>query len=106
MHLTETCDEEGPHLITHVETTPATTNDVDLTGIIHAHLAAHDVLPHEHLVDTGYMAADHLVTSRDTHGVDLVGPVLTDNSWQARSPEGYEIACFPIDWTAHTVTCP
>jgi transposase len=106
VHLTETCDEGGPHLITNVETTPATTNDVELTGIIHTHLAAHALLPHEHLVDTGYMDADHLVMSRDTHGVDLVGPVLTDNSWQARSPEGYEIACFAIDWTAHTVTCP
>ena len=106
VHLTETCDEEGPHLITNVETTSATTNDVELTGIIHSHLAAHALLPHEHLVDTGYMDADHLVTSRDTHGIDLVGPVLTDNSWQARSPEGHEIACFAIDWTAHTVTCP
>jgi len=106
VHLTETCDEEGPHLITNVETTPATTNDVALTGIIHSHLAAHALLPHEHLVDTGYMDADHLVTSRDTHGIDLVGPVLTDNSWQARSSQGYEIACFAIDWTTHTVTCP
>ena len=106
VHLTETCDEGEPHLITNVETTSATTNDVELTGIIHSHLAAHALLPHEHLVDTGYMDADHLVTSRDTHGIDLVGPVLTDNSWQARSPEGHEIACFAIDWTAHTATCP
>jgi transposase len=106
VHLTETCDEEGPHLITNVETTSATTNDVALTGIIHSHLAAHALLPHEHVVDTGYMDADHLVTSRATHGIDLVGPVLTDNSWQARSPEGHAIACFAIDWTAHTATCP
>ena len=89
-----------------METTSATTNDVELTGIIHSHLAAHALLPHEHLVATGYMDADHLVTSRATHGIDLVGPVLTDNSWQARSPEGHEIACFAIDWTAHTATCP
>ncbi len=106
VHLTETCEEGGPHLITNVETTPATTNDVELTSIIHTHLAAHDLLPHEHLVDTGYVDADHLVTSHDTHGVDLVGPVLADNSWQARSPEGYDIACFAIDWTAQMVTCP
>lgn len=106
MHLTETCEEGGPHLITNVETTPATTNDVELTAIIHTHLAAHDLLPYDHLVDTGDVDADHLVTSHDTQGVDLVGPVLADNSWQARSPEGYDLACFAIDWTAHTVTCP
>lgn len=106
VHLTETCEEAGPHLITNVETTPATTNDVELTPVIHTHLAAHDLLPHEHLVDTGYVAADHLVTSRSTHAVDLVGPVLTDNSWQARSPAGYDVSCFVIDWAAQTVTCP
>ena len=27
-HLTETCDEDRPHLIRHVETTPATTPKV------------------------------------------------------------------------------
>jgi transposase len=53
VHLTETCDEGEPHLITKVETTSATTNDVELTGIIHSHLAAHALLPHEHGVDTG-----------------------------------------------------
>jgi transposase len=104
--LTETCDEEGPHLITHGETTPAPLNDVELTGIIHPHLATPALLPHEHLVATGDRDADPLVTSRATHEIALVGPVLTDTSWQARSPEGPEIACFAIAWTAHPVTCP
>jgi hypothetical protein len=27
VHLTETCDQERPHLITHVETTPAPGSD-------------------------------------------------------------------------------
>jgi transposase len=106
VHLTETCDAEGPHLITNVETTPATTTDVEVTPVIHPHLAARGLLPHEHLLDTGYLDADHLVTSRLTHAVELVGPVLPDTSWQARSPEGFDIACFTIDWDAQTVTCP
>jgi len=88
VHLTETCDAGKPHLITNVETTPATTNDVELTAVIHAHLAARDLLPYEHLVDTGYVDAEHLVTSRETYALDLVGPVLADTSWQAQSPEG------------------
>lgn len=106
VHLTETCDEEGPHLITNVETTPATTTDVEVTPVIHTHLAAHGLLPHEHLLDTGYLNADHLVTSRRTHAVELVGPVLPDTSWQARSAQGFDVACFAIDWVAQTVTCP
>lgn len=106
VHLTETCDEELPHLITNVETTPATTNDVCLTDTIHTHLAARDLLPQEHLLDTGYVAADVLVRSQQQHTVDVVGPVLSDNSWQARQPDGLEISCFAIDWDAQHVTCP
>lgn len=105
VHLTETCDEERPHLITNVETTPATTNDVGVTDTLHAHLAARHLLPREHLLDTGYVAADVLVTSR-RRAVDVVGPALGDNSWQARQPDGLDVSCFAIDWEARHVTCP
>jgi transposase len=106
VHLTETCDDDQPHLITHVETTPATTPDSAVTGTIHADLARQDLLPREHLLDTGYIDADHLVTSRDEHHVDLVGPVLSDTSWQARAGQGFAVACFGIDWEQQQVTCP
>ena len=105
VHLTETCDEERPHVITNVETTPATTNDVSVTDTIHAHLAARHLLPHEHLLDTGYVAADVLVASRQ-HAVEVVGPALGDRSWQARQPDGLDVSCFAIDWEARHVTCP
>jgi len=106
VHLSETCDDDAPHLITNVETTPATTNDVCMTATIHTHLAAHDLLPREHLLDSGYVAADLLVTSQQDHQVDLVGPVLSDNSWQARQADGLDVAAFAIDWEAQHVTCP
>lgn len=106
VHLTETCDAESPHLITNVETTPATTTDVEMTPVIHTHLAAQGLLPREHLLDTGYIEADHLVTSRLTHAVAVVGPVLPDTSWQARTPQGFAVSCCAIDWEAQTVTCP
>ena len=38
-HLTETCDDETPHLITQVATVLATTNDVEMTDVIQADLA-------------------------------------------------------------------
>lgn len=83
MHLTETCDDDTPHLITHVATTPATTHDRELTATIHADLTAKGVAPHEHLVDTGYIDAELLVQSEWQHGVTLLGPVTADLAWQA-----------------------
>jgi transposase len=106
VHLSETCDDDQPHLITNVETTRSTTNDSGVTATIHAHLAAHDLLPHEHVVDSGYVAAATLVTSQQQHTVDVVGPTLGDTSWQARQPDGLDVTCFAIDWDAQHVTCP
>jgi hypothetical protein len=51
-HVTETCDPDEPHLITHVETTPATTHDGQVVEAIHADLAHKELLPSEHIVDT------------------------------------------------------
>jgi transposase len=106
VHLTETCDEDTPHLITHVETTPATTPDEMVLGPIHAALQERDLLPGDHLVDQGYMDSPRLVESRKEYAVRLVGPVPTDNSWQAQAGQGYAAACFTVDWEAQQVTCP
>jgi len=57
VHLTETCDPDLPRLITHVETTPATTPDIGMLPTIHAALADKALLPQEHLVDKGYIEA-------------------------------------------------
>jgi transposase len=104
-HLTETCDPDLPSLITNVETTDATVTDYEMTPVIHAHLAQRDLLPGEHLVDSGYMTADHLVSSRE-HGIDLVGPVADDLSWQAQAREGFASTAFVIDWQAQQARCP
>jgi transposase len=73
---------------------------------MHTPLAAHDLRPPGHLVDTGSVEADHGVTGRTMPGSELVGPVLADTSWQARSPQGSDVSCFGIAWAAQTVTCP
>ncbi len=39
-------------------------------------------------------------------GADLLGPVLTDQSWQTRAAEGFGAASFVIDWDARRATCP
>jgi transposase len=105
-HLTETCEDDQPHLITHVETTPGATTDVARTASVHEALAKRDLLPGEHLVDTGYLAGKLLVSSRDDYQIDLIGPVPGDTSWQALANQGFAVADFMIDWAAHQVTCP
>jgi len=106
VHLTETCEAEGPNIITHVETTPATTADVEVTDIIHEALASKDLLPSEHLVDSGYTSADQLLNSQRNYHMDLIGPVSGGGSWQAKADNGFCISCFAIDWETRTATCP
>ena len=105
VHLTETCDEGGPHLITHVETTPAPVVDRDALEDIHEALEAKGLLPDTHLVDAGYVAADQLVASRKK-GVTLLGPAPKDYQWQAQSGEGFTVQDFLLDWDREVATCP
>lgn len=64
VHLTETCDHDTPHLITHVQTTPGTQQDCEVTADIHAELAAVDLFPSQHFVDEGYTDAPFLPLAR------------------------------------------
>ena len=106
VHLTETCDDDTPHLITHVETTPATTYDGAVTETIHTALEAKGLLPEEHVLDSGYLDAEVLVSAEQRHKVTLIGPVAADTSWQARDAHGFDKTQFSMDWQAHQVTCP
>lgn len=106
VHLSETCGDDQPHLITQVATTVSTEGDSDTLPRIHQGLAEKSLLPSQHLVDTGYMSADMLVQSQDIHQVDLVGPSRKDQKWQAMAGEGYAAADFQIDWDNQQATCP
>ena len=106
IHLTETCDEELPHLITHVATTVATTSDFDLPPQIHADLATKDLLPAVHLFDSGYVESSTLVHSEQQHGIRVVGPVRKGWSWQTQAADRFGVTAFTIDWEAQQVRCP
>ena len=106
VHLTETCDRDLPHLITNVETTPASIGDVEMTQVIHQSLADKHLLPQEHLVDTAYVDAQHLLTSETQLGIDLVGRVPSDSSWQEKAQQGFDLSCFTIDWEHQQAICP
>jgi transposase len=105
-HLTETCDPAAPHLITHVETTPAPPPDRDHLPTIHRARAAKDLLPREHLVDAGYVDGETLASSHADHGVAVIGPGPADQQWQAQAGTGFDVSCFAIDWDARCAPCP
>jgi transposase len=106
VHLTETCEAELPHLITHVETTESTTQDMSTTDSIHEALAEKELLPNQHLVDQGYTSAHLLVTSGKEHGIDLVGPVAIDQHWQSKTADGFSRSDFKVNWNTKKVRCP
>jgi transposase len=103
--VTETCDPDAPHLLTHIATTPAPVPDTALTELIAADLVARDRAPTEHIVDSGYIDAANLVASH-AWGIDLVGPPLADTSWQGRANQGFASGDFALDWDGHRATCP
>jgi transposase len=84
----------------------ANVQDVEMTQTIQEDLAQHQLLPDEQIVDTGYVDADLLVSSKENYGIRLLGPVLSDNSWQAKADKGFDVAHFHLDWQAERATCP
>ena len=128
VHFTETCDApapapasdsgrgsgagqgsrrgEIPNLITNVATTVATVPDSAMTATIHQQLADKNLLPAEHLVDSGYPSAEIIVQAARLHGITLIAPMLLDHSAQARAGAGYDKASFTYDFDTHQALCP
>jgi transposase len=106
VHITETCEDDLPQLITNITTTPGPASDGAATPQIHAALAQRGLLPGTHIVDTGFLDAELFVQSRDDSGVDLLGPTRLDYHWQAREGAGFDVQHFQIDWDQQHARCP
>jgi transposase len=106
VHLSESCEDDGAHLITHAMTTLATVHEARCTAAIHRALADKGLAPGEHLVDAAYVDAELLVRSREDHGIDLVGPPRVNPTWQTKAEGAYTIDRFEIDWERERVRCP
>jgi transposase len=105
-HFTETCDKGRPRLVVHTETTPANVHEAMRIAPIHAALAAKGLTPSEHLVDSAYISADHLIAARERHNIDLVGPQRRNLTWQSMSDGAFDAADFAVDWDRQVVRCP
>src|SRR5436305_14233578 len=77
-HLTESCDEDSPRLITHVETSRAGNGDVDVTSVIHQALKEKDLMPTEPLSAPTYAEAKQFVQRRQQSGIDLIAPTCAE----------------------------
>lgn len=104
--LTETCDDDRPHLVTQVATTLAPEADIEQLAPIQQDLAHKALLPSHHLVDAGYVRGRNLVSRQQQHGIDLIGPVAEDHQWQAKAGTGFDLRHFQLDWAGQVVTCP
>lgn len=107
VHLRETCDQDPacPHLITQVETTPATLPDSEMLDPIQEHLRQKSLGPAEQYVDQGSPSGPHLVKQASL-GTRIIGPVGLDTSWQQRAHSGYGKDDFALDWQGQVATCP
>ena len=106
VHLTETCDKNSIHLITHVETTQGHISDTSQTQPIHEALSGKALLPEEHVIDAGYVDGPLLVESLENFGIKLIGPVRPNVSWQAKAANGDDLSYFQINWKQQQMICP
>jgi transposase len=106
VHISETCEPERPKLITQVITTAATTPDSVMGPAIQQDLAARDLLPSTHLLDSGYVDSQLLVSAQHQHQIDVIGPPFGSYSRQRLAGDGYDLATFVIDWEAEQARCP
>jgi transposase len=106
VHVSETCEADSAHLITHVHTTPADVHEARCTDAIHQALADKGLAPREHLVDAAYVSAEILVHSQTQFGIDLVGPARGNPTWQTKVEGAYSTDQFQVDWEHRIVYCP
>lgn len=57
-------------------------------------------------MDLGYTTGDLIVSSTQNYGVEIIGPVREDPSWQARNHPFFAAENFKIDWDKKVAICP
>jgi transposase len=105
LQVTETDDEELPHLIVDIALTSSVESDQQALGEIQDRQAEREVLPSQRFVDQGYVSGETLDASAD-RGEDLTGPAPADNSPQSRLPDGITHDQFKVNQESSSATCP
>jgi hypothetical protein len=106
IHLNETCDDDAPQLITHVETTTAPTVDAAALPLVHETLCERGLVPATQFVDSGYLDAPQIVAAHEDHAIALRESARPDYQWQARAQNGFALDDFRLDWERERAICP
>jgi hypothetical protein len=104
--VTEPCEDDAPHIITHGETTAGPVSDGAATLRIHQALKRHGLLPTTHSVDTGDLDAELWLTRPREDRVARLGPMRADGQGHARAAPGVDASHCQIDWAPQRATCP
>jgi len=105
VQVTETDDADYPHLITDIQATSSADTDYRALPAIQDRLQHRACLPAQQYVDSAYVSGPNLAASGQK-AIDLVGPVPTVISHQAKLPEGITTEQFLIDVVSQQATCP
>ncbi|WP_446678556.1 hypothetical protein [Actinoallomurus acaciae] len=105
-HVTETCSDGQPNVITDVATMPATSADTEVLPDIHTRPERRRLRPDQHLVDGGYTSPAHLEQAEREHRITVVGPLPGNPTHQHRRGDGFARDDFRIDFDRQEVTCP
>jgi transposase len=105
VHLTETCEDGQPRLITQVETTTSSIHDVKMTEKIQEDLIERNLQPETQIVDQGYVEIELLMRSQKK-GIDLLGPVASGKNWQSKVEGAFDHDQFEVDWEEEQAKCP
>ncbi|GAC1628590.1 MAG: hypothetical protein NVS4B7_17650 [Ktedonobacteraceae bacterium] len=73
---------------------------------IHENLKQEQLLPGQHLLDSGYITAQTLAASQKNYGIEVIGPTRADYKWQASVSKGFDSSHFVIDWEAKHAIYP
>ncbi|GEM49983.1 hypothetical protein DC3_56180 [Deinococcus cellulosilyticus NBRC 106333 = KACC 11606] len=106
VHFTESCDEDLPHLIVHVDTTTAEAHDAPRLALIHQALEKQALLPAQHWVDAGYISANQLCESQSQYGIQLIGPPRGTRDWKKGPEDRFDVRDFTVLWDEKKVICP
>jgi len=104
VHLTETCDDGAPSVLTDLRTAPATVADGEATPLIHQALEEKGLLPETQFVDTGYLDAELLFESKERYGVTSSVPPDRTASGRPRKAPASRPPLSP--WTGRTGSRP
>jgi hypothetical protein len=105
-HVTETCSDDGPNVITDVAVASATSDDRQALAGIHDRPRRRGLLPADHLVDGGCTSLVHMERAGREHQVTLTGPLPGNRTRQHRVQEGHARHDSLIDYDRQEVTCP